>query len=252
MNNGRTFLISPLCVIAVIVIIFGWVTDRADGASILGEMVYGTAYDGETGEPLKPNTLICYHDNVVFGFDRPESVCCMEVDSSHNFFFAANDTIDGALPDIYFEIAAEGYYPFLDTLTNYAISLPMPCGDDTCYVIMRFLDSIVLQPVSQSASNDVMLLLPDAEPLLTNYPNPFNSETTVSFRLARGAEVRLEVYDLLGRRIKALRVGAYPAGEQKATWNGEDNRGHDVASGIYYCVLRVGEQVTTRKLLYLK
>ncbi|MFH2055530.1 MAG: T9SS type A sorting domain-containing protein [bacterium] len=252
MKSGRTSVNVPLCIIAIVAILLGFAADEADGARILAEWIWGAAYDEATGTPLAAGTLICYHDNVVFGFDRPDSICCTEVDSTHYCHLADYDTLDGAFPDIYREIVAEGYYLYFDTLTNYVITYPMPCGDDTCYTILALVpESFYLKPVVTTAVGGGEL--PSKLSLsLANYPNPFNIETTVLFSLPRSSTVRLEVYDLLGRQITTLLEQYIPAGTHRLYWDGRDRQGREVCSGVYYCVLRAGQSSVTRKVLLLK
>ncbi|RMH97292.1 MAG: choice-of-anchor D domain-containing protein [Calditrichaeota bacterium] len=66
-----------------------------------------------------------------------------------------------------------------------------------------------------------------------NYPNPFNPATTIPYRLAERSRVKLEIYDLLGRRVRTLVQAVEATGAHRQTWDGRDDRGHPVASGIY-------------------
>ncbi len=79
-----------------------------------------------------------------------------------------------------------------------------------------------------------------ADVLQANYPNPFNPSTSIAFSLARRSSVSLEIYDLRGRHLRSLVSGtALEPGRHVQTWNGEDRRGHEVASGVYLYRLRV-------------
>lgn len=79
-------------------------------------------------------------------------------------------------------------------------------------------------------------------PVLTAAPNPFNPRVEISFTLpgATGG-VRLTVFDLAGRLVRDLAVGALPAGSQTFTWDGQDQDGHAVPSGSYFCRLDLGD-----------
>jgi len=70
--------------------------------------------------------------------------------------------------------------------------------------------------------------------LSVNYPNPFNSETVIEYRLPGSAEVDLTVYDLNGRPVRSLVRESKPAGYHTARWDGTDETGRSAASGIYY------------------
>jgi glucose/arabinose dehydrogenase len=75
--------------------------------------------------------------------------------------------------------------------------------------------------------------VPLAFDLGQNYPNPFNSSSVIPFRTSIDGDVRLEIFDIMGRRVVALLADFLPAGSHRATWDGRDDKGHPVASGVY-------------------
>ena len=81
--------------------------------------------------------------------------------------------------------------------------------------------------------------------------NPFRSSTTVGFRLEDAAPVRLEVFDVAGRRVGLWNPGRLPAGEHEWRWDGVDESGRNVASGVYALRLRAGDQTASAKLIRL-
>jgi hypothetical protein len=86
-----------------------------------------------------------------------------------------------------------------------------------------------------------------------NYPNPFNPSTTVTFRMPKGGTVQLEVFSLLGQRIKVLADGTFEAGVHQVVWMGDNDWGGKVASGVYFCRFISGSNtVQTRKMLLTK
>ena len=94
--------------------------------------------------------------------------------------------------------------------------------------------------------------LPDGPQLRQNAPNPFNRGTVISwFQLQPGA-ARLEVFALTGQRVAVLRDGPHKAGLHRLRWDGRDDRGRLLASGIYVCRLATAEAVQTRKLTLLR
>ncbi|UCB51624.1 MAG: fibronectin type III domain-containing protein, partial [Candidatus Zixiibacteriota bacterium] len=88
--------------------------------------------------------------------------------------------------------------------------------------------------------------------LKQNYPNPFNSETIIEYALAAESRVRITVYNILGQRVKTLLDRVQPAGRHNLTWNGENERGDAVSSGIYFYRIEAGEFKNTRRMLFLK
>ena len=87
--------------------------------------------------------------------------------------------------------------------------------------------------------------VPEAFRLLGNWPNPFNANTIIAFDVARTVPVHLVVYDVLGRRVRALHSGeTLTAGHYRTSWNGRDDEGRPAASGIYLYRLTAGEDFT--------
>ena len=93
---------------------------------------------------------------------------------------------------------------------------------------------------------------PDGPQLAQNAPNPFNSETVLSYFLHAPGPVRLEVFALTGQRVAVLRQGPQQAGYHRLRWNGRDDAGRFVASGMYLYRLETDEAVLTRKLMLLR
>ena len=94
--------------------------------------------------------------------------------------------------------------------------------------------------------------LPDRTQLLPNAPNPFNSQTVLSYFLLEPGLVRLEVFTLTGQRIAVLHQGPQEAGYHRLHWDGRDIAGRSVASGTYLYRLVTDETVLTRKLVLLR
>jgi Glycosyl hydrolases family 32 N-terminal domain/FlgD Ig-like domain len=95
--------------------------------------------------------------------------------------------------------------------------------------------------------------LPEEARLLANTPNPFNPRTTVHFELPAAAVVRVDVYDASGRLVRTLLDGARAPGRHSLEWDGSDQSGRGVASGVYFVRMRIdGAVVDTRKMMLLK
>lgn len=93
--------------------------------------------------------------------------------------------------------------------------------------------------------------------LLPNYPNPFNPETWIPFQLAEAAHVRIRIYDVAGQLVRELDLGTKPAGsylsrEGAAYWDGRNDAGETVSSGIYWYELDTGSLNATRKMVIQK
>ena len=94
--------------------------------------------------------------------------------------------------------------------------------------------------------------LPDSPQLQQNAPNPFNSETVLSYFLHAPGPARLEVFALTGQRVAVLHRGPQKAGYHRLRWSGRDDAGRSVASGMYLYRLVTDEGVLTRKLMLLR
>ena len=94
--------------------------------------------------------------------------------------------------------------------------------------------------------------LPDSSQLQQNAPNPFNSETVISYFLLEPGPARVEVFSLTGQRVAILHQGPQQAGYHRLRWNGRDDAGRPLASGMYLYRLVTAEGVLTRKLILLR
>ncbi|RMF55175.1 MAG: T9SS C-terminal target domain-containing protein, partial [Calditrichaeota bacterium] len=93
--------------------------------------------------------------------------------------------------------------------------------------------------------------------LSQNYPNPFNPTTTIEFSLPHAspqgqARITLHVYDTAGRKVKTLIDGSFPAGNHNVQWNGTNDAGQPVGSGVYFYRLQAGNYTAERKMLLVR
>ena len=95
-------------------------------------------------------------------------------------------------------------------------------------------------------------LLPKDYSLQQNYPNPFNPSTTISYDLSEQSTVSLTVYDVRGQEITTLQNGVKAPGNYKLQWNGMDQSGNPVSTGVYFCRLQAGAYSKTIKMIFLK
>jgi hypothetical protein len=106
-----------------------------------------------------------------------------------------------------------------------------------------------LEPLSV---DDNTVILPCQTRLIGNYPNPFNPTTMIEFALKNPGNVRLEVFNLLGQKVKTLADGLMTAGYHSVIWDGRDSGDREVASGAYFYRLATDNFTTSRKMLLTK
>jgi len=92
-----------------------------------------------------------------------------------------------------------------------------------------------------------------SEPVLQqNYPNPFNPSTTIRYSLPVESRMTLEIFDVMGREILSLREDSKPAGQYELVWNGLDQAGNEVSTGVYFCRLQSANFSETIKMVFLR
>jgi hypothetical protein len=95
-------------------------------------------------------------------------------------------------------------------------------------------------------------LKPELFSLSQNYPNPFNLQTQIRYALPADCDVKFTIYDILGRRVRVLVDEHQSAGYRNVHWDGKEERGIEVASGIYFYKIEAGQFVQTKKMLLIK
>lgn len=88
--------------------------------------------------------------------------------------------------------------------------------------------------------------------LCQSYPNPFNNQTIIKYDLLKSCQVTLTIYNILGQKVKTLVEGYQESGSKIVNWDGKDEKGKDLASGIYFYQLKAGEVTQTKRMALLK
>jgi hypothetical protein len=147
---------------------------------------------------------------------------------------------------------ADGYVK-LDATGHGAVTLDFVClschNDDTIEWASTYATGIHNAPLKVDMDKPELAVKYE---LHQNYPNPFNPTTTIRFTIPRSVKVELFVFDITGRRIKTLVSKQMPAGTHAVQWDGTDNSGKKVASGIYFYQIKAGNYVDVKRMALVK
>ena len=127
-------------------------------------------------------------------------------------------------------------------------------GDNKSWAGTIYIDDFALL-ASDTVATKVATqqhLFPLKTQLYANYPNPFNPSTTISFDVDKQSKVSLIVYNMMGQKIKTLVNGPKQKGRYQINWDGTDDKGLKVSSGLYFCVLKAGEYHSFKKMIMMK
>lgn len=115
-------------------------------------------------------------------------------------------------------------------------------GEDVSDAVLSIHSPVGVNPIAEAAQFG----------FLKNYPNPFNPLTRIEFSLDVTARVYLRVYDVSGKVVKTLLHETMPAGKHTTVWNGEDESGKTVVSGVYVCRLDAPDKTAMCKIVLMK
>jgi parallel beta-helix repeat protein len=241
---------------------FGIVLDRSSNSTLTGNTVYnnrtgielfGSASpDPGSGNHLLGNTLsgnskcgIRFHNssnNHISGNRLLENARGVSLDDSSQFnTFWANHFADNSL-SAFEDARANNNRWDLGDVGNYWSDFESNPGYPDCYEI----------PGDGGGVDHYPKATPKAFSLAQNYPNPFNPSTTIEYALPRDTWIRITIYNILGKKVRTLVNERQPAGGKRITWDGKNDEGDEVASGIYFYQIKTGEFSQSKKMVVLK
>jgi len=92
--------------------------------------------------------------------------------------------------------------------------------------------------------------LPQSFELMQNYPNPFSSETAIPYKLNQGSDVSIKIFNILGQEVKSFKAVEQGTGKHGITWDGRDDFGKKVSTGVYFYQLLAGGETQVKKMIY--
>ncbi len=151
----------------------------------------------------------------------------------------------------------------LDTPEKVIIQSPMP-GNWTLLVSgFTIWDGIeqyallagipgMIPKVSESGGKDMITALPTKFDVAQNYPNPFNPSTQINYQLPEASHVTIQIYDIRGNLVRVLEDGRKQAGYHSVIWDGRNDSGIQVSSGVYIYKVKAGENVISKRMMMVK
>ncbi|MFA7058038.1 MAG: choice-of-anchor J domain-containing protein, partial [Candidatus Cloacimonadales bacterium] len=137
----------------------------------------------------------------------------------------------------------------LSAYANQSIRVAVQCVSNDSFIFM--LDDFKV--VSPGGTDNDDSSAPAVKTALhANYPNPFNPETSISYSVEKAGNVTIDVYNMLGQKVKTLVNDSQNAGTHTVVWNGTDNNGKNVSSGVYFYRMKNGSYSKTNKMILMK
>ncbi|MBN2828889.1 MAG: choice-of-anchor J domain-containing protein, partial [Candidatus Cloacimonetes bacterium] len=143
--------------------------------------------------------------------------------------------------------------PYNFSLNAYAgqiVRVAIHCVSQQTFFMM--LDDVMVVNNGATVGNPNNPLIPEVTALGTNYPNPFNPETVISFDLKERADVTLDIYNIKGQKVATIADDSFNAGRHSVIWKGTDSHGSSVSSGVYFYKMSCGTYTKTRKMILMK
>jgi hypothetical protein len=234
-----------------------WLEQRGAGSYILGQKY------NNLGTPLGANLVIA--DPLTGLVNNPR----VAVDKNDAFFATWEDKRNGDW-DVYGQFyyasndsAGEDVKVNADAGSNLQLTPDVAFSRDEAYLAWAdnripnsgldiFAKLISYQGVDVKQPKSDVSQMPRDFQLGQNYPNPFNAVTHIQFALPMESRVEIVVYNLLGRRVKIFDLGRLTAGYKIITWDGKNDRGDEVASGVYFYRIKTDSFSDVRKMTLLK
>jgi len=160
-------------------------------------------------------------------------------------------------------VTAGGFSATTNSVGAYTLVLPIGTYSVTCSangfnsqtvdgIIVNVNQTTTLNFTMISTANEDEVIPVTATALLGNYPNPFNPETVITYSVKDPAPVRIEIFNAKGQRVRTLVSADQPTGWYKALWNGTDDRGRPVSSGVYMYRMTAGNYQCSRKMILMQ
>jgi len=143
-------------------------------------------------------------------------------------------------------------YPLNDYLGNEINIRFLFTSDQSIEEEGIYIDDFTLYITAPDVSVSEDILTTRRDQLYQNYPNPFNPETTISFAIVEEGEVIIDIYNIIGQRVKRLIQEELTPGFYNITWDGKNESSREVSSGIYFYRMQRKDYTAVKKMILLK
>lgn len=214
------------------------------------------------------NPVFASTNDVFLAFDRNDEVVCGNEIVVVNLFEGTqgmiidNGCLQGGSPNLGFpkfspddgRLVYQSEFIFSIDLRRIGLSEDKisPVGRYESWLGNAILPHWFMRGTAVAVEDEESPVLPESFTLRQNFPNPFNAGTVISYALPHAAEVELAIYDILGRKVTTLVDARQSVGSYRIEWNGRDEDGQPVASGVYLYRLKTEDAAKTRKMVCLK
>jgi flagellar hook assembly protein FlgD len=125
-------------------------------------------------------------------------------------------------------------------------------GGGTTSIPVEDIQKLTFSNIIGSVGNEKLNAVIKTFTLLQNYPNPFNPTTKIQYELPKSGDVRIQIFNLNGQLVKTLGGDHQVQGTHTVDWDGRNNDGHTVASGMYIYQVAFENSVLAKKMLFIK
>jgi hypothetical protein len=140
----------------------------------------------------------------------------------------------------------------LHTAAVLPFSIINPSEISVSGIVLAGADNAELSKVESAVSHEAFEAIPTVYALEQNYPNPFNPSTDIRYAMPQSGNVQLVIYNMLGQEVRTLVSGQMEQGTHLVRWDGKDNSGRTLSSGVYLYRMQAGSFIASHKMLLLK
>lgn len=134
---------------------------------------------------------------------------------------------------------------------SYNLNISLKNGN-TLAIPVDEIQKIIFNTITDVKGIGIVQLVIESFKVMQNYPNPFNPTTTISYRIPKTSNVKVNVYDINGQLINEIVNETQSAGEYHVTWNAANQNGVAAASGVYIYTVRSDDQIISKQMILIK